>query len=171
MREFHQCLSGMKASSHPSPLHWCLCKHCQSLLSFLSSSASYECEGAKSFREVLGKPTRHLSRAPFGRKRRLDQRGFEESIRVSPKAVWKFPLESDKWRSRSNGRWTTSSPGRGVFTLSVVSLSGPVLCQEGLQRAQLSIQAKNTCPHALWNTLPLFTCVLTLPDLFTGLSQ
>ncbi len=66
--------------------------------------------------------------------------------------------------------------GRSVFTLSVVSLFGPLLCQEGSQRAQLSIQrvrwqAKNTPLHALWNTLPLFTCLLTPPDLFTRPSQ
>lgn len=66
--------------------------------------------------------------------------------------------------------------GRGVFTLSVVSLFGPLLCQEGSQRAQLSIQpgrwqAKNTPLHALWNTLPLFTCLLTPPDLFTRPSR
>lgn len=65
--------------------------------------------------------------------------------------------------------------GRVVFAFSVVSHFAPLLCQEGSQRAQLSIQrrrwqAKNIL-HLLWNTLPLLICLLTPPDLFTRPSQ
>lgn len=64
-----------------------------------------------------------------------------------------------------------------MFSLiSVVFLFGPFHCQEGSQRARLCIhpgrwQAKNTPLHAPWNTLPLFTSLLTHPDLFTRPSQ
>lgn len=67
-------------------------------------------------------------------------------------------------------------PERPRWFHPVILLSGPLLCQEGSQRARLYIQAgrwqaKNTFLHARRNTVPLFTCLLTPPDLFSRLSQ
>lgn len=77
--------------------------------------------------------------------------------------VWKFPLSgAESLRYLKQWKMDDFQRDQVVFALSVVSLFAPLLCQEGSQRAQLSIQrgrwrAKNTPVHWLWNTLPLFT--------------
>lgn len=116
--------------------------------------------GAKSIAEVRDGPADvTLSRAPSGSQRRTNHSGFEESPRASPKSRLEISTgegqvaEWEKWKMDE----FQSRPR--CFSLSLSSPSQRCSsARKGSQRAQLSIQAKNTAPHALWNTLPLFTC-------------
>lgn len=149
-------------------LHQRLCKHRQSL----------PCEGAKSFREVLGEPVcvGRVNLFQVQEEEEGEDLRFEGWFYVSLEEMrlfGNFQVAEEGLGILKQWKMDDFQRGRGVFALSVVSLSGPLLCQEGARKGPncpfngADGEAKNTP----LNTRPLFTCLLTPPDLFTGPSQ
>lgn len=108
------------------------CKHLYCSLFFIRI-----CEGAKSFREVLAEPGYVVSR------KRREEPGFEGTFLCNlddMRLFGNFHCRGDKKLREAAvlKQWKMDDfqHGRGVFALSF----GPLLCQEGSQRAQLSIQ-------------------------------
>lgn len=125
-------------------LHRHLCKHWQSLPSFFRFYFICICEGAKSFREVLDELIHVVSSLCLvqgGRRGRIrEEPSFEELFYVSLEEMRLFGnfhcRATSSWGPGILKQWKMDDfqHGQGVFTLSVVSLFGPLLCQQGIRK-------------------------------------
>lgn len=123
--------------------------------SFLSSSSLCIHEGAKSFREVLDELTDVTIGFPLLQEEEEAESGRLWSVfhvsHMNIKLFGNFHWGKQQVAKLKQWKMADFQHGWGVFTLC--HCSQPLLCQEGLQRAQLSIQperwqAKNILLHA-----------------------
>lgn len=126
-----------------------------SLTAFLLVLLSFVrvCEGARSIAEVLAEPTDVTPSQgdPI-------TAALKSHFAPVPRAAWKFPPGSGEVKSGKRKMDDFQARRRCFSPLLSSPSPGCSSARKSSQRAQLSIQAKNTRPHALWNTLPLFTC-------------